>query len=389
MSGGTRSYEIGRRLAAAGHQVEMVTSWREPSQHRDWFVEDVSGLRVHWLPVPYSNLMGYAARVKAFFRFAAGAARYAAKLDGDLIFATSTPLTIALPAVYAARRKRLPMVFEVRDLWPELPIAIGALNNPVLKFAARRLERFAYANAARVIALSPGMAEGVAATGYDPQRLTIVPNSADLDLFAPEQANGLDFRRQHNIGKDKIVVGYAGTLGRINDVSYLVRLASKLQSDNRFQFVVIGDGQEKQRILDLAIELHVINKNLLLLPSIAKSQMPSVLASFDIATSLFLPLVEMQSNSANKFFDALAAARCIAINYGGWHADLVRSANAGIVLPSKIDQAAAALSALAENPMQIRRKGINARRLAETEFSRDELAKRIESVFIETLPDVL
>ena len=142
MAGSTRSFEIARRLVAAGHTVEMVTTWREPIATRAWFTSEVAGMRVHWLPVSYSNHMSYRARIAAFMKFAAAAARRAAALDGDVIYATSTPLTIGLPAMYAARRLRVPMVFEVRDLWPELPIAIGALTNPLTCGLARWLERF-------------------------------------------------------------------------------------------------------------------------------------------------------------------------------------------------------------------------------------------------------
>ena len=188
MSGGTRSYEMAKRLVAAGHEVHVITTWRGASERRDWWVEDIDGIQVHWLPVPYSNAMGFARRLKAFFHFAARSARRAVTIGGDVVFATSTPLTIALPAVAAARKLKRPMVFEVRDLWPLLPIAIGALRSPVTIALARWLERFAYRNADRIVALSPGMAEGVVATGYDPARVHVIPNSCDLDLFQPDAA---------------------------------------------------------------------------------------------------------------------------------------------------------------------------------------------------------
>ena len=129
MAGGTRSYEMARRLVAMGHEVNMVTSWREPDGRNDWFTTDEAGIQVHWLPVPYSNHMSYNQRIASFFKFAWGAARKAATLPADVVFATSTPLTISLPGVYAARRQKVPMVFEVRDLWAELPIATVASSS--------------------------------------------------------------------------------------------------------------------------------------------------------------------------------------------------------------------------------------------------------------------
>ena len=132
MSGGTRSYEMARRLVDRGHEVHMVTSSRDgkPSgRHaRGWTETVEAGIQVHWCSVPYSNHMSSRRRLGAFAKFSRLAARKATALRGDVVFATSTPLTIALPAVYAARRRSIPMVFEVRDLWPEMPIAVGALN---------------------------------------------------------------------------------------------------------------------------------------------------------------------------------------------------------------------------------------------------------------------
>jgi len=365
----------------------MITSWREDSKETGWFTTNVEGMRVHWLPVPYSNRLSYQSRITAFFRFAIAAARHAVTLEGDVIFATSTPLTIALPAVYAARRKRVPMVFEVRDLWPEIPIAIGALRNPVSKWAALRLEQFAYKNAARVVALSPGMAAGVEAAGYPKSRIAIVPNSSDLDFFQRDLVRGGAFRRQLGIEADKILVGYVGTLGRINGAGFLVRLAAILQSDSRFSFVIVGDGQEREQLEKLARDLGVSQKNFHLIPGVAKQEVPAVLSAVNIATSLFLPILEMESNSANKFFDGLAAGCCIAINYGGWQSELLGEANAGIRLSTNPGSAALELQALADDPDRIREFGQNARRMAEEKFSRDKLTVDIERTLAGAIED--
>ena len=198
MSGGTRSYEMTRRFVAAGHEVHMITSSRERNNDASkWVEEIIDGIHVHWLAVPYSNKMDFKARVSAFLKFAVASGAKAYRVGGDVIFATSSPLTIALPAVYAARRLRKPMVFEVRDLWPELPIAVGALKNLFLKKTAKWLERFAYKNADHMIALSPGMAKGVIKSGYPPDKVHIIPNSCDTDLFQVPQSEGQKFLNLH------------------------------------------------------------------------------------------------------------------------------------------------------------------------------------------------
>ena len=103
-----------------------------------------------------------------------------------MVFATSPPLTIGLAGIAAARRWRVPLVFEVRDLWPEAPIQMGALRSPVAQRAARGLERATYRAAAHVVALSPGMRDGVIAAGVAPERVTLIPNASDLELFSPD-----------------------------------------------------------------------------------------------------------------------------------------------------------------------------------------------------------
>jgi glycosyltransferase involved in cell wall biosynthesis len=368
-----------------GHEVNMITSWREPNDRKTWFVTDEAGIKVHWLPVPYSNKMPYGQRIRAFFRFASGAACKAVSLPADVVFATSTPLTIAVPAVYAAHQRNVPMVFEVRDLWPDLPIAMGALRSPILIQGARWLERFTYRYAKALVALSPGMQVGIERQGVPAERITMIPNSCDLDHFSPNREQGLAFRRHYGISEHRLLVTYGGTFGRINGVGYLVQLASALRNDDRFQFLLVGDGQERDAVESLAHDLGVLERNLLMLPKVSKSEMANVLAATDIATSLFIPLTEMEANSANKFFDGLSCGCCMAINYGGWQAELLASAGAGLRLNSNPEKAANELATFASEPLRVIAAGERARWLAEKQFSRDQLAAELEQVLLKVI----
>src|SRR5690554_339293 len=211
MSGGTRSYEMARRMVAAGHEVHMVTSIRNnDSNQKSWLSTDEAGINVHWYPVPYSNHMSFLQRIKAFFAFAFAAQKKAASLQGDVVFATSTPLTIALPAVFTARKLKVPMVFEVRDLWPEMPIAMGALKNPLLQWTAKKLEHWAYQNSAAVVALSPGMKEGVVKAGYPANRVAVIPNSSDNLEFRQDSETAKQFRSKRAWLGDRPLLIYAG-----------------------------------------------------------------------------------------------------------------------------------------------------------------------------------
>jgi glycosyltransferase involved in cell wall biosynthesis len=381
MSGSTRSYEMARRLVAAGHQVHMVTSWREPDRRKNWFVTDEAGIQVHWLPLGYSNRLAYGQRVKAFLSFAVASAFRAASLPGDVVFASSTPLTVALPGIYASRRLGVPMVFEVRDLWPELPIAVGAIRSAALKWLACRLERVAYQSSAAIVALSPGMKDGVVSTGYPADRVTVIPNGADLDL--PPIHHDMvreTFRARLGIPREAVLVVYTGTLGKINGVGYLANLANAMRSDPGVYFLTVGDGQEFESVKAQASASGCLDRNFFMLRQVPKREVPAITVAADVAVSTVIPLPELEANCANKFFDALAAGRCVAINHGGWQEELLVANGAGFRLSRNIVEAADQLRVWSRDPSRIRDAGRRARRLAEDLFSRDQLAVRLEKL---------
>lgn len=388
MSGGTRSYEMARRMVAAGHEVHMVTSYREQDlECKGWFQTNEAGIQVHWYPVPYSNRMGFLMRVKAFFAFAFAARKKAIGLEGDIIFATSTPLTIAVPAVPAARKKKVPMVFEVRDLWPEMPIAVGALKNPLLRFFAHRLEHWAYHNAEAVVALSPGMKEGVVGTGYPAERVAVIPNSSDNAEFEPNAEAADRFRAERGWLDDKPLLVYTGTFGPTNDVGYMVDLATELAALNSdIRLLLVGDGAERQAVIDKAEDAGVLNKNLFVERRLPKKDMPALLSAATMASVLFVDLPEMRRNSANKFFDALASGTPVLLNYGGWMHDLVKNHGFGLPMWRRpVAEVAAELDARMHDPEWLKKAGEKARFMAENYFARDLLANQLMEVFQETL----
>ncbi len=383
MSGGTRSYEMALRFVKAGHEVHILSSCRDSkSTHKNWWIEMVDGINVHWLTVPYSNKLSYSRRIAAFVRFAWEAGKKASKIGGDIVFATSTPLTIALPGVYASKRLGIPMVFEVRDLWPELPIAVGALKNPLLITLAKWLEKFAYNHADHIVTLSPGMAEGVRTLGQPDDKISIIPNGADITLFQKGVTPKNSFLSEYPEFTGHTLVIYAGTLGIINGVDYLLDIANEMKIiDPDVQFLIVGDGKELASIKNKANEEGLLSENLMILPPVAKKEMPDLLAAATVATSLFVDLPEMWNNSANKFFDALAAAKPVMINYQGWQARLLEESGAGIVVPPDCPQKAAGiLHGFLRDTQRVKDAEIASRYLAETCFNRDILAAQLLAV---------
>jgi glycosyltransferase involved in cell wall biosynthesis len=385
-AGGTRSYEMAKRLVEWGHEVHIVTSWTSDTPRSKWFVEKIDGINVHWLPLKYNNHMGFYERLKAFFQFAFSAARRAANLQGDIIFASSTPLTIALPAVYAAHKSGCPMVFEVRDLWPHVPIEMGILKNPILIGLARLLEKFAYQQSTSLVALSQGMADGIVSAGFPASRITVIPNSADLELFDPASVLPGKFREIHPELTSGPLVLYPGTLGKVNGVGYIADLAAavyKLRSD--IGFVIVGDGVERAVLHAKAKNNGVLNKNLFIYEAMPKKELVYAFRDAAMIISTVIDLSALESNSANKVFDAMAAGKAIAINHGGWQKDIIEKNNLGLVLPRDISLAADILVKFFENNEMHERCGENSRRIAVSDYSRELLAKRLESVLLSAL----
>jgi glycosyltransferase involved in cell wall biosynthesis len=376
MSGGTRSYEFARRLVAAGHEVHVITSTRQMTARGPaWTTTLEDGIHVHWTPVPYGNAFGFVKRMRAFIVFAWRAAMRAVQVGGDVVFATSTPLTIALPAIIARRLLRAPMVFEVRDLWPEVPIAMGEIRSRPLILVARALERIAYRNSARVIALSPGMATGVARQGYPKHRIEVVPNACDISLFqSSDSALDPDFLPP---GAGPLVL-YAGTFGRVNGVGYLVDVAAAMkQSDPSIRFLLVGEGREDAQVRASAAANGTLDTNLWIRPSIPKSRMPALMRSATIACSVVIDVQALWNNSANKVFDALAAGRPVFINHGGWQKDLLEEHGAGFAVPPADPSVAAGMiKDFLSNADRVNAAGAAALRLATTQFSRDALSER-------------
>ena len=383
---GTRSYEMARRLVAAGHQVTLLTtttgldaSWA-PS--RGWHRHEVDGIELEILHVPYTNYMSFRQRVWAFFRFAWYASWRARKGAPDVVFATSTPLTIAIPALAAKIWHRVPMVFEVRDLWPEIPIAVGALTNPVAKVMARWLEWVAYHGAAHVVALSPGVAQAVIKRGISPDRVTVIPNSCDMDMFDVPSEQGAGIRERLGLEIDQPLIVYTGKFGRVNAMEYLVEVAAVARTlSPTMRFLLIGDGVKKPETVALAQEKGVLGQNLFIWDPICKKEIVNVLAAATVATSTTVNVEAMWNNSANKFFDALAAGTPTAINYGGWQADLLNETGAGIMLPPD-DPAEGAryLAEFVQDGPRLKAAGETARHLARTRFNRDDMARQLETI---------
>ncbi|HEX6582671.1 MAG TPA: glycosyltransferase family 4 protein [Thermoleophilaceae bacterium] len=360
--GGTRSYEFARRFVERGHGVRMVTAG-EGTRTVDGI--EVVGVRGAYSDYMQATALSNARRMLAFGRFALGATL--AALRGprpDVIYATSPPLTMALPALVAAARWRAPLVFEVRDLWPEAPIQMGALRNRLAQRLARAIERFVYSRSTRLIALSPGIR---AALPQD--KAELVPNSADLDLFEPGSLGELPSERDGGF-----LVSYFGAMGEANDLTAAVDAARLLPE---VRFVLMGDGKRREELERSAPPNVEFRRG-------TKTDVARLAAESAACLTLFKDVPVLATNSPNKLFDTFAAGRPAIVNMDGWMRELVERNEAGLyVRAGDARDLADKVAWLRDNPEEAERMGHNARALAEREFSRDELAARALTVLEE------
>lgn len=381
--GGTRSFEMARRLVAAGHQVSLITTQQEPSDSTSWFITNESGIQVHWLPVPYSNKMSNGRRMVAFLKFALASALRAASIESDVVFATSTPLTVAIPGIYASWRRRIPMVFEVRDMWPDVPIALGAIRQRWMIWVAKKLEMLAYRHAKHVVALAPGMKDDIVRKGIAPNKVTVIPNGCDLELFGETSASQPSVRLEFPWLGDRPLVICAGTLGRVHGLSYLVHVARhavKLHADIRF--VVIGNGAERDRVVKLAEEFGLFNVNVFFFAKVSKTEVARWVKAADIIACMITGPREVWKDAVqNKFFDAVAAGKPTASNFEGFQSKLAVENKIGIILsPEDPKGAADQLVAALENSQWLSEVPARSRVLAHGEFNRDYLGAQLLGV---------
>lgn len=378
-AGGTRSYEMARRLIERGHSVTMVCGASDDLGLVDKYSNNVlrgniDGIEILQISLPYSNKDGIAKRALTFVRFALLGIKIALKEDYDLVFATSTPLTAGIPGLFAKWFRGKKFVFEVRDLWPELPRALG-MKNPFLLWGMSFLEWVSYRNADGCIGLSPGICEGIAKRSQKEKPIEMVPNGCDLDIFSPALRGPLLLE---GIEAGKTVAVFTGAHGIANGLNAILDAASVLKSIGRDDIVLafIGDGKVKKELIFRALNEGLDNCRFY--DPVPKLQLNKIIASVDIGLMILANVPAFYyGTSPNKFFDYISSGLPVLNNYPGWLADMIHAHNCGLAVPPNNPQAFAnALVNLADNPTLRVEMGKNARQLAENHFSREDLSNK-------------
>ena len=291
-----------------------------------------------------------------------------------MLFATTTPLTAGLPGIFARWLRGKRFVFEVRDLWPELPRAMGVIRNPIVLGAMSILEWASYRSANRLVGLSPGIVEGIARRGVPRKRIELVPNGCDLEIFAAE---GQTWRPSQVRNTDLLAV-FAGTHGVANGLDAVLDAAAELRRRgcDHIKLLLIGQGRLKASLQDRANRERL--GNVVFHEPVNKARLAGLMAATDIGMQILANVPAFYyGTSPNKFFDYIAAGLPVLNNYPGWLADLIKQNHCGFVVPP--DDAVAfadALERAARDRKQLKVMGRNGVELAKREFDRRRLADR-------------
>lgn len=385
-AGAIRSYAMARRLIERGHQVTMVcgsfaggnTGLSGPyanGARRG----TVDGIDVIELDLAYSNHDGLVKRSFTFLKFAMRSVWLALHEPCDLVFATTTPLTAGIPGMAARWLRGKPFVFEVRDLWPELPRAMGVIRNPVVLWAMGVLEWASYRSAHGLVGLSPGIVEGIAHRGVPLKRIALVPNGCDFDLFA----QNADPWRPEGIAPTDLMAVFAGTHGMANGLDAVLDAAAELKRRGRtgIKLLLIGNGKLKP-----ALQKRAANEgldNVVFHDPVNKNRLAGLMAASDVGIQSLANVPAFYfGTSPNKFFDYIAAGLPVLNNYPGWLANMIGEHQCGLAVPPDNPAAFAdALEQAASDRAELQAMGRRGRALAEQQFDRALLA----NLWVDTL----
>jgi len=384
---GTKSYEFSKYLVSQGHRVTMITGitqlkfLKEFDKKRLIQRMNIDGIDTIATNVDYSSRMSYSRRTLAFILFMFLSTYTSLKeKTPDVVFATSPPLTVGIPGIITSKFKKIPFVFEVRDIWPESAVEYGGLKNNFIIKLAEIMEHYFYRNAKKISVISKWTKNRLIEKGVHADKLEFIPTGADVSFFSP-LIKGSKIRSQLDI-QEKFVVLYAGNHGVGNGLDKILDASKELKHEEDIVFIFIGDGKEKSNLIQQSKDSQL--KNVIFLDPKPKSEMPEMIAAADVCLISLKNVNQTKASVPNKLFDYLASGKPVLVNFKGDSKRLLEKHNAGVyVEPDNARSMAEMILKMKHNPKWRSEMGRNARKLAEGELSRLESVKKLEKIFYE------
>lgn len=380
-AGGIRSYAMAQKLLQCGHSVTIVcgsfiggNTGLTGSFSKGVRRGIAHGIDVIEFDLTYSNHDDFFKRGLTFLKFAWRSVKIALSEKYDIVFASTTPLTASIPGIAARWIRSKKFIFEVRDLWPELPRAMGVIKNPVVLWSMGVLELVSYKSAHLLIGLSPGIVDGIKHRGIAPNKIKMIPNGCDIDIFAASTENW----RPKGVSDTDLMAVFAGTHGIANGLDALLDAAVELKLRGRedIKLVLIGSGKQKAALQARATSEGLFN--VIFHDPVNKTKLAGLMAATDLGLQVLANVPAFYyGTSPNKFFDYISAGLPVLNNYPGWLADLITQHQCGFVVkPNSSTAFADALEKAASDRHALQKMGKNAILLAQIQFSREKLAEQ-------------
>ena len=385
-----RVSELSNHWAESGHNVTVLTGFPNhpsgviPEEYKEILKSkekygNINVIRTYIYAAPNK---GFLKRIFNYFSFMFSSILLGTGSVGkpDVVIATSPQFFVAVAGYVISRIKKCKFVFEVRDLWPEEIVAVGAIKNKLIIGLLEKIEMFLYRKADLIVAVAQGTIDTLVRRGIPKSKLALVPNGVEIEHFQNGKGQVLKI-----LGfQDKFVVSYIGTLGMAHKLETVLEAACLLKDDNRIQFLLVGDGAEKQNLVNRARELEL--KNVHFHDQVDRSQ----IADFYNATDLFLvPLRKADlftRNIPSKIYEIMAASKPMIISTEGESRKLVEQSGSGIgVTPENSDEMAEAIKLLFENKELCREMGENGYAYVLANASR----KRLADDYLKVLQDLV
>jgi hypothetical protein len=382
----TRTYEHCVRWARAGHDVTVVTcapncpsgvlyrgyrnTWRRQVEH-------VDGIRVVRVWTWLAPNAGTARRIINYLSYLASAVPASIRLPKpDVVVATSPQFFCGWAGVLVSRWKRVPLVLEIRDLWPASIEAVGALRSRRLLRLLEWLERRMYRSASHIVTVGEGYRAKILEKADAADRITVITNGVDLRAFAPRKP---DPRFLHLWDlEDKFVCSYVGTIGMAHGLEVVLEAAGILKSKGRrdIRFCLVGDGASRKRLEERAREAG-LDGMVVFTGQQPKGEIPYILASSHASLVHLKKCALFETVLPSKIFETMAMGRPVIIGVRGEAREMVMEAGAGVEMePESAESLVRAVETLADDPRFTAARGRAARRYVATHHNRDILGAR-------------
>jgi glycosyltransferase involved in cell wall biosynthesis len=387
--GSGRPYDISKYMVKAGHHVHIICGVPSGVEPMPWYKlfknEVIDGINVTSCNVIYKPEFGFFRRAWSFIRFLvlATLAIYFVKKP-DIVFASSTPLTIGIPGYLAAKFRRAPFVFEVRDIMPEAFVESGALKPGLTVWLAERLEAFIYAKAVRIMVVSPDFKKRLVARGLPAEKFRVSPLGADGNIFLNVKPDE-EFLDKYNLRGKKIAI-YTGAHGRANGLDYVIEAAEFSKDNPNIVYVLLGEGGKKEQYKQLAREKGLTN--LVFADGVQKERVPGILAVCDIGLMILRYYGLPRPVLPNKIFDYMFMGIPAIVNFYGPTKEMVEDIGCGVFANPEAPKDLADKVVMLADDSEIRRQmGEKGQKIAWEKYDRKNLANDVLSIFEEVITD--